>query len=324
MKQTIKKILKAFAAGLTLFLFLMLIPRFLALINPNSPPAGYHFRTLDLLAIGVGLESLVDLNPPLPADIEEIKNIEYKYINGKSLQFDIYRPKNLNKPAPLLVFIHGGGWRSGQRSDYKVYLIPFAQRGYVTATVSYRLLKDAPYPAAVEDVTDAVEWLYNNGTLYGCDTSRIALIGGSAGAHLAMLAGYGWKGSAGNPKAYPVKCVVDIYGPVDMTTEYARNHRLVTDFLARPYDESLELYKEASPATWIDSSDPPTLIFHGTSDKLVPLSQSVLLEKRLRESGVPVEFHKFPLWPHTMDIVKRVNIFCQMKMADFFQKYLLI
>ena len=149
------------------------------------------------MAIKIGLEPLINMAPEIPADIEEIKNIEYKNINGKSLQLDIYKPKNIVKPAPLLVFIHGGGWRSGQRSDYLVYLVDFAKRGYITATVSYRLLKDGPYPACVEDITDAVHWFFNNGQNYGYDPNRIALIGGSAGAHLALLAAYGWK----NPRA---------------------------------------------------------------------------------------------------------------------------
>jgi len=325
MKRVTGKFFKVLGVIVALFIILMLIPRFLSVINPGKPPVGYHFKALDLLAVGVGLERLVDRNPPLTDDIEEIKNIEYKNINGKPLQLDIYRPKNLEKPAPLLVFIHGGGWRSGQRSDYRVYLIPFAQRGYVTATLSYRLIKDSVYPACVEDAVDAIEWLYRNGDRYGYDTGRIALIGGSAGAHLAMLAGYGWRNTAADSatgKTYHVKCVVDIYGPVDLTTEYARNHRLVKDFIAHPCADKPELYREASPAAWLDSSDPPTLILHGTSDELVPLSQSELLEQQLQSLGVPVEFYRLPLWPHTMDIVQRVNDYCRNRMDEFFRKYL--
>jgi len=71
-----------------------------------------------------------------------IKDIEYKNINGKSLQLDIYKPRNITQPAPLLVFIHGGAWVGGKRSDYLVYLLDFAKKGYITATISYRLVKD--------------------------------------------------------------------------------------------------------------------------------------------------------------------------------------
>ena len=178
---------------LTIFCILMITPRVLAALFPSKLPVGYHFIAADYLAVGVGLEKLINETPEIPEGIEEIKNIEYKYINGKSLQLDIYRPENVEKPAPLLVFIHGGGWKGGQRSDYLVYLVAFAEKGYVTATVSYRLLKDGPYPACAEDITDAFHWFYKNGETYGYDPERIAVIGGSAGAHLAMLAAYGWE-----------------------------------------------------------------------------------------------------------------------------------
>jgi acetyl esterase/lipase len=242
---------------------------------------------------------------------------------------DIYKPKNTGKPVPLLVFIHGGGWRSGQRSDYLVYLIAFAKRGYITATVSYRLLKDGPYPAGVEDISDAVQWFYSNGEKYGYDPDRIALVGGSAGAHLALLAAYGWKNrnairdSTGLPESsHHIKAIVDIYGPVDLTTEYARNHPLVTSFIARSFEESPELYQEASPDQYLNRNSPPTMILHGTSDELVPVSQSDMLKAKLDSIGVPCVYYRLPLWPHTMDIVKRVNDFSQLKMNEFFEKYL--
>jgi acetyl esterase/lipase len=276
------------------------------------------------LALWVGLEELVNTAPLVPADVEEIKDIEYKNINGKSLQLDLYKPANLQDPAPLLVFIHGGGWKSGKRSDYLIYLVDFARKGYVTATVSYRLLNDGPYPACAEDIRDAVGWFFRNGEKYGYDPDRIALIGGSAGGHLAMLGGYGWGETNGTADSinHKIKAVVDIYGPADLTTDYARNHTLVTSFLARSYEEAPALYEEASPVHYLDKDDPPTLILHGTSDRLVPISQSDYLKVKLDSLGVPCEYFRLPLWPHTMDIVKRVNDYCQAKMNEFFRKYL--
>lgn len=127
-------------------------------------------------------------------NVVEIKDIEYKNINGKSLQLDFYIPKNINKPAPLLVFIHGGGWKGGKRSDYLVYLTHFAKMGYVTATVSYRLIGNAPYPACAEDITDAVAWFFQNSEKYSYDPDNICLIGGSAGARTWLCSGaYGSK-----------------------------------------------------------------------------------------------------------------------------------
>jgi len=175
-------------------------------------------------------------------------------------------------------------------------------------------------------VTDAVDWLFENGENFGYDPDRIALIGGSAGAHLAMLAGYDWRSSElqndSATSAYRIKAVVDIYGPADLTTDYARNQRLVNAFIGHSYDEKPGLYREASPVSYLSSSCPPTLILHGTSDTLVPVSQSDTLKSRLDALGVPCEYYRVPLWPHAMDIAKRVNDFSQKKMEAFFELYL--
>lgn len=181
----------------------------------------------------------------------------------------------------------------------------------------------------MEDITDAVQWFYRNGEKYGYDPDRIALIGGSAGAHLALLAAYGWKNPEVNndgtlvaESSHRIKAVVDIYGPVDLTTRYARNQPLVTSFIGRSFKESPELYREASPVQYLNRNNPPTMILHGTSDKLVPISQSDNLKAKLDSLGVPSVYYRFPLWPHTMDVVRRVNDFAQWKMNEFFGKYL--
>lgn len=324
-----KRIILVLAAILGGFVIIMSLPRLIAAVSPGSLPVGYHFVALDYLAVACGLEKIVNLEAQTPSGIEEIRGIEYKNADGHSLQLDIYRPFERKEALPLLVFIHGGGWKSGIRDDYRIYLIPFAQMGYITATVSYRLLDVAPYPASALDIRDALQWFKDHGTDYGYDTARIAVVGGSAGAHLAMLAAYGWQrpdtvdgSTPGIALRNPVKAVVDIYGPVDLTTEYARNHPLVTGYLANSFKEAPETYREASPLTWLDSHDPPTLILHGSSDDLVPVSQARLLKDKLDSLGVDAELNVLPLWPHTMDIVKRVNTFTKEKMHNFFLKYL--
>jgi len=324
-----KRLLSGFLWVLVILCSLMVTPRIWSALNPDKPPVGYHFLAATYLAVGVGLEQMINKIPDVPADIQEFKNIEYKNINGKSLQLDIFKPKNLNKAAPLLVFIHGGGWRNGDRADYLVYLVAFAKKGYMTATVSYRFLKDGPYPACVEDITDAVQWFYKNGETYGYDPDRIALIGGSAGAYLALLAGYDWKrkGSLADSLApiipnHHIKAVVDIYGPADFTTEFSRTNSTVTGFMGKSFEEAPELYLEASPIHYLNKHNPPTMILHGSSDEIVPISQSDLLKSRLDSLGIPNVYYKVPLWPHTMDIIKRVNTFSEAKMTAFFEKYL--
>ncbi len=326
--KLLKSILKGLLIAFVLFSLVMISPRLWAWIYPEKPPIGYHFETLDYLALDVGLEELIDKSPEVPADIEEIKNIEYKNTNDKSLQLDLYKRKNLTKPAPLLVFIHGGGWNHGNRADYLTYLIPFAQEGYITATISYRFLKDGTYPACVEDVQDAIQWFFRNGEKYGYDPDRIALIGGSAGGHLALLGAYGWHRLHSIPDStalethHKIKAVVDIYGPIDFTTEYARNHRLITNFIAHSYEDNPELYREASPIQYVNKDCPPTMILHGTSDNLVPISQADLLKSKLDSLGIPCIYYPLPLWPHTMDIDKRVNEYAKKKMNQFFDEFL--
>ncbi len=328
--KTLKFILKVLLVFLAAFIVWILIPRTWSALNPQKPPLGYHFMVPLRVALLTGLEKIVNTSPEVPDNIEAFTDLEYGKAGGKSLQLDIYRPKDSSEALPLLVFIHGGGWQGGKRSDYLVYLIHFARKGYATATISYRLVDDDPYPACAVDVKDAVGWLFSNGEQYGYDSNRIALIGGSAGGHLAMLGAYGWdNGSNSNDTSMTslpvkkVKAVVDLYGPSDLTTEYARKHPLVTALIARSWDDSPMLYREASPISYLSSDDPPTLIFHGTSDMLVPVIQSDDLKARLDSLGVPCEYYRLPLWPHSMDMDERVNIFCRDRMEEFFRKYLL-
>ena len=165
-------------------------------------------------------------------------------------------------------------------------------------TVSYRLKRDSIYPAAVEDVRDAVQWLFANGENFGYDPSRIALIGGSAGGHLTLLTGYGWgkektvKNSSGvSENRRRIKAVVDIYGPVDLTSGYAQTQPLVTGFIGHSFEERPDLYKEA-PINYLKAVLP--LILHGTSDLLVPVSESICSNKN-DALGVPANTTAFPL-----------------------------
>ena len=323
-----KRILFSLLVVVLAFALLISIPRLWGAMNPEKPPVGYHFMLPTYIAMGVGLEKLVNRTPEIPENIEEIKNVEYRNIHGKSLQLDIYKPRDIVKPAPLLVFIHGGAWTGGKREDYLVYLLAFAQKGYMTATVSYRLVKDSIYPACVEDINEAVQWLFKNGDKFGYDPDRIALVGGSAGGHLALLAAYGWKKPGANKdttvvseKAHRIKAVVDLYGPADFTTEFAINSGTVHKFLGHTHQEKPELYTEVSPVHYLDENAPPTMIIHGTSDQTVPIDQSDELKKKLDSLSIPNVYIRLPLWPHTMDLDKRVNDYCQLKMNLFFEQY---
>jgi len=276
----------------------------------------------------LGFIKIVNLKPEVPDSIEEYKNIEYKKVGDVSLKLDIYKLKKLNHAAPVLIFIHGGGWRTGKRSDYLPYLIDFAKQGYVTATVSYRLIKKAKFPAAVKDVKCAVKWIRAHADEYLIDPDKVAVIGGSAGGHLSMMIGYSsdegeFDGECDfDSVSSQIQAVVNLYGPSDLTTEYALSRREVTEFIELPYDKAPDLYQKASPIKYISNDDPPTLIFQGTLDELVPVQQSDILKKRLDEVGVPNEYFRLKGWPHTMDVAEPVNRYCQHYMNAFFEKHI--
>ncbi len=226
-----------------------------------------------------------------------------------------------------MIFIHGGAWTTGKRSDYLPYLIDYAKKGFVTATVSYRLVKQAIFPAAVQDVTCAVKYIKSHAEEYGIDPHNVVLIGGSAGGHLAMMIGYSGAVSMFSEDCQEdtlprVKAVINLYGPTDLTTPYAISTYQTKDFLGTPYEENPDIYRKASPKTYISPDDPPTLTFHGTIDSLVPVSQSDSLDSWLIKAGVPNEYHRLKGWPHTMDLSTKVNAYCQYYIDGFLEKNL--
>ena len=295
--------------------------------RPLAPPRGYMNETFMKISYGLGMLDLIETEPEVPNDIEVYENLEYKYIDSTSLQLDIYRLKDLVEPAPVMIFIHGGAWRSGKRSDYLPYLVDYAKKGYITATVSYRLVKQAVFPAAVQDVNCAVKWIKSHADQFGINANKVALIGGSAGGHLSLMIGYGGEDVLFNQDCQAggdskVNAVIDLYGPVDLTTPYAIGTYQVQDFLNTTYDVDPGIFKTASPRTYISLDDPPTLIFQGTIDSLVPVSQSDSLNSWLEKTGIPHEYHRLKGWPHTMDLSVEVNEYCQFYIDRFLAQHL--
>jgi len=223
---------------------------------------------------------------------------------GHRLQkLDLFLPKE-GKDLPLILYIHGGAWRGGD----KAFGAPFdyLARGYAVASVNYRLSGDALFPAQIEDCKAAVRWLRANAQKYGLDPDRFAAWGASAGGHLAALLG-----TAGAVKEFEVgehldvssrvQAVVDYFGPTDFLQMDA--HRvpggMVHDaagspeslLVGGPIQENREKVAKANPITYVTKETPPFLIVHGDSDPLVPHHQSVLLEAALRQAGVPVTLY---------------------------------
>lgn len=294
--------------------------------EPPPPPQGYASADEVLAAALSGKIALIPDSPPIPDSVREVKDIEYGNADGHALLLDLYLPKDARKPVPGLIFVHGGGWKGGNRRDYLPYTIRFAERGYAAATISYRLVKDATFPGCVQDAKCAVRWMRAKGGEYGIDPDNIAILGGSAGGYLSMMVGYTPEvaplGGAGGHEEVSsrVQAVVNLYGPTDLAAEIARTSPEVLNFIGKPYEEAPNLYVEASPITYVSADDPPTLVFHGTVDDIVPVEQADLLVAKLKEMNVPVIYDRVEGWPHTMDKAQVINERCCFFLDNFFER----
>lgn len=219
------------------------------------------------------------------------------------MKLDLARPTG-DGPFPAIVFIHGGGWYQGNRQAYKEEIREAAERGYVAATISYRLMEfdedkketttaEPNFPAQIHDAKAAIRWLRANAEQYDVDPGRIGVTGGSAGGHLSLLIGLtdpesDLKGDGGNPdQSSRVQAVVNFFGP----TEIASCHEasvvawIFRLFMGGTPEEVPETYEPASPINYVSSDDPPVLTLHGDQDTLVPVSQATMLHKKMKESG---------------------------------------
>jgi len=222
--------------------------------------------------------------PPLPDNIRLIRDVEYARAGNFSLKLDIYEPKNpIAKPTPAVVWIHGGGWRAGDK-----FPAPFAARlaaeGFFAVSINYRLSQDAKFPAAVYDSKCAIRWVRANASQFGLDPDRIGVAGASAGGHLALMVGLTAETDGLEPDfCFPgvptrVQAVLSHFGPTNLAAA-AQSGPLpaanpLISFLGPSPTENPDLYWKASPIAYVSVDDPPVLMIHGDSDRLVPLSQS--------------------------------------------------
>ncbi len=299
--------------------------------NEEAPPVppGYASAGEALKAVTAGKVPLISVPKNLPEGVTKELGIEYGKVGDRSLKLDLYHPMKPIQPLPAILFIHGGGWKGGDRSDMAFYCIKYAERGYITATLSYRFSQEAPFPAAVSDAKCAVRFLRANASKYGIVPKQIAVSGNSAGGHLSMMTGYTsdvpeLEGDGGNPGVSSrVQAVIDFYGPVDMTTEFARKQGVLKDFLGgKTWEEAPDLYKKASPITYLTPDDPPTLVIHGTTDDIVPIDQADTLAAKLKTLGIPFMYDRVEGWPHTMDLAEGVNIHCRYYLDKFLAEHL--
>lgn len=297
----------------------------------DAPPAPRGYPTENAVYAAYFLGCFKPLDPafdwPVPEGVVEKKDIEYGRVGDRALMLDLYTPENREESVPGLIFIHGGGWYAGDKRDYKYYAVRFAEHGFVVASIGYRFSDETPFPGCVEDAKCAVRWMRANAGELGVDPQRIAAIGGSAGGHLSMMAGYSsdvpeLEGTGGHAEfSSRPDLVVNLYGPTDATVPELRDNPIGYRFLRKTYAEDPDLYRRLSPLYYVDPSDPPTLVIQGTVDSIVPVEQADLLVEKFIETGVPHWYARLNGLPHTMDIIPEVNEYVQWLMLAFFEKH---
>ena len=229
-----------------------------------------------------------------PDDILFERDLVYGKGGDEELKLNLGRPKEPSGPTACVVLIHGGGWAAGDRKAHDPQVQELARKGYVAATVGYRFAPKHQFPAQIEDVKCAIRFLRANAEKYSIDKDRIGAVGFSAGAHLSMLLGTmdkedGCEGEGGNPdQPSKVNAVVAWFGPTDLTTPDwpDRSGKLIVQFCGGTKQEKLDVYKKASPLTYVNAGDAPTLLIHGTKDVLVPWTQATYMADALTKAGV--------------------------------------
>ncbi len=249
-----------------------------------------------LLALPGASAAQTPATAPLP--VTSATDIVYATHATGPVHLDLHRPAGKGR-APVLVFLHGGGWARGERPKSWTGFRRFIEAGYAVVSVQYRLSGTARAPAAVQDARCAMAWVAREAGRYRLDPHRVVVMGSSAGAHLALLAGMmEGKSEIDLPACGPVPraaAIVDFYGPSDLRPESLGAWRSpsITKWIGEGADAAA-LAARMSPLTLVHKGQPPVFIVHGDADDVVPIQSSKLLKEALDRAGVPSEFHIVP------------------------------
>lgn len=232
--------------------------------------------------------------------------IQYKEADGKPLVIHFYEPtRRLFRNAPLVVYVHGGGWEQGTHElgrDELDIVNPLRDFGVAVASVQYRLTdKNNKFPDPVNDVTDAIRYLTANANELDIDKGRICELGGSAGAHLSLLAAFAQDKFQDDPGLinirYDIRCIVALSTPCDFVDlscyegeDLTRVKALLTNFLGYTDEQNPAIYAEASPVTYISRNALPIFMAHGEKDTVVPIIQADNYYAKAIAAGMHIEY----------------------------------
>lgn len=246
--------------------------------------------------------SFLDLFRGLPAGAVNVTEHVYGQFGAKKLKLDLYRAETAASRQPLVVVIHGGSWNGGNQRELPALNRYLASHGYAVAAIDYRHSPTWHFPAPLEDVFSAIEFLKTHAAEFGIDADRIVLIGRSAGGQLALSAAYAQRDAA-------IRGVVAFYAPTDLALGYEKpsapavfdSRKVLEDYLGGPPAGNPEAYALASPLNFVDATTPPTLLIQGALDPIVWQYHSELLAARLQYSERPHLYLALPWATHGCD-----------------------
>jgi acetyl esterase/lipase len=253
---------------------------------------------------------------------------------GRALLADVFTPPQGTANRAGVLLVHGGGWARGDRAQLRGYGILLGRIGYTCVACEYRLSGEAQWPAQIHDVKAALRWMRTNAASLGFDAGKLAVSGNSAGGHLSLMVAAtanvpefeGDGGNAGVPT--DVSACIAFYAPavlgVRPQAAAAANGAeaspsVVTQLMGA--DASEERLRAASPLTYARADFPPTALFSGNKDELVPVESSLRMYRALSEAGAKVELHIYEGAPHAFDRISEFGRQSAAIMALFLDRH---
>lgn len=241
------------------------------------------------------------LGSPVFAEVKIETDIVYGKVGTRELKLDMAVPPVGDGPFPVVVCVHGGAWRLGNKRDLQPWLLMLAERGFAAVSVGYRLAPDFKFPSQIEDCKTAVRFLKSNADKFKLRKDRVGVLGYSAGGHLVALLGLtdaksGFEGKEYERESSDVQCVVDFFGPTDLAVygkDEAAQRAMLAPLIGGPYAEKPADHDNASPINHVRKDAPPFLIFHGGKDPIVPVDQSRLFAEKMKKIGAKVTYVEF-------------------------------
>ncbi len=242
-------------------------------------------------------DSIVAKNVTCPVGYQSKIDAVYSEIGDWKGREDIYYNPTASKPTPIVFNIHGGGWNHGVKESQSGFG-SFFKLGYAVANIEYRMTGQSTAPAAIEDVRAAILYVVQHAKEWNIDPNYIVVMGGSAGGHLALMAGLlqndnKFDGAYKKVTGYTIKAIIDKYGPTDLSSPDFRKYKSLVAWLGI-YAESEVFRQSVSPIFYVKKTSPPIFIVHGDADPVVPYQQSIMLKNKLEELGVKNVFLSMP------------------------------